>query len=96
MLEKLLQIVAEGGIHTREDLATYLSISQPLLQTMLEELARLGYVQEVGDGCGGQCAGCSMDSCSMIGPGRLWTLTGKGIRTGAHRSTAGAETGEWR
>lgn len=80
MLEKLLQIVAEGGIHSCEELAGHLSIPQPLLETMVDELARLGYLQEVGDRCGGQCAGCSMDSCSRIGSGRLWTLTGKAIR----------------
>ena len=83
MLEKLLQIVAEGGIHSCEDLAGHLSIPQPLLETMVEELARLGYLREVGDGCGGHCVGCSIGGCSVVGPGRLWTLTGKGSRAAA-------------
>jgi hypothetical protein len=86
VLEKLLRIVAEGGIRSCEDLAGHLSIPQPLLETMVEELARLGYLRAVGDECGGHCAGCSIGGCSVAGSGRLWTLTGKGIRVAAHRA----------
>lgn len=83
MLERLLQLVAEGGVHSYEDLTGHLSISQPLLEVMLEDLARLGYLRAVGDGCGGQCAACSMGGCSVAGPARLWSLTEKGVRAAA-------------
>ena len=80
MIEQLLQFVAEGGVHSYEDLTRHLSISQPLLEMMLEDLARLGYLRAVGDGCEGQCAGCAVGGCSIAGPGHLWALTDRGAR----------------
>ena len=86
MVEQLLQMVAEGGVQSYEDLAKRLSISVPLLETMLEDLARLGYLRPVDSTCGGECAGCSVGACSITGPGRLWTLTDKGTRAAARLS----------
>jgi len=83
MLEQLLRLVAEGGVHSYEDLARQLSIPVPLLEMMLEDLARLGYLRPVGSDCGGHCAGCSVGACSITGPGRLWTLTEKGTKAAA-------------
>lgn len=80
MLEQLLRFVAEGGIHSYEDLMRRLDVNQPMLEMMLEDLARRGYLQPVGDACGGRCSGCSMGGCSVAGPGRLWTLTTRGTR----------------
>jgi hypothetical protein len=87
MLEQLLQFVAEGGVHSYEDLTKGLSISQSLLEAMLENLARLGYLRAVGDECGDRCSACPIGSCSVAGPGRLWTLTDKGARAAARSST---------
>lgn len=83
MIDQLLQRVAEGGVHSYEDLAKHLSISLPLLEMMLEDLARLGYLRPVGNGCAGHCGGCAIGGCSVAGPGRLWTLTDKGARAAA-------------
>jgi hypothetical protein len=80
MLERLLQLVAEGGIRSYEDLTKALSVSPPLLETMLEDLARFGYLRSVGNGCEGQCTACAVGGCSVTGPGRLWSLTDKGTR----------------
>jgi len=82
MLEELLRFVAEGGVHSYEDLMQRLDVSQPMLEMMLEDLARLGYLQPVDNGCNGHCPGCSMGGCSVTGPGRLWTLTARGVRAG--------------
>jgi hypothetical protein len=84
MLDRLLQLVAEGGIHSYEDLSQRLSISQALLEAMLEDLARLGYLRAVGNECAGHCTGCPIGSCSVAGPGRLWSLTEKGARAAVH------------
>jgi hypothetical protein len=43
-------------------------------------LARLGYLSAVKAGCEGHCSGCGVSSCSVVGTGRLWTLTKKGTR----------------
>jgi len=83
MLEQLLHMVAEGGLHSYEELAKRLSISVPLLETMLEDLARRGYLRPVDSDCGMHCTGCSAGTCSITGPGRLWTLTERGTRAAA-------------
>jgi hypothetical protein len=88
MLESLLQLVAEGGIHSYEDLVRQLSISQPLLEAMLEDLSRLGYLRRVGDGCEGQCTGCAVGGCSVAGPGRIWSLTERGARAAARAAAS--------
>lgn len=87
MLEQLLELVAEGGVHSYEDLTKGLSITRPLLEAILEDLARLGYLRALGDECGERCSACPVGSCSVVGPGRLWALTDKGVRVAARFST---------
>jgi hypothetical protein len=81
MLEKLIQYVAEGGIHSYEDVARHLAVSRPLLDMMLEDLARQGYLRAVDGGCDGGCSGCSLAGCSINEPGHIWVLTEKGRKT---------------
>ena len=56
MIEQLLRFVAEGGVHSYEDLAKRLSLSIPLLEMMLDELSRLGYLRPVDSDCWTKCA----------------------------------------
>jgi hypothetical protein len=84
MLEQLLRLVAEGGIHSYEDLARQLSISRPLLEMMLEDLARLGYLRRVGGDCGEQCSTCHSGGCVTMGSGHVWSLTSKGAQAATH------------
>lgn len=86
-MEDLLQLLAEGGAHSYDDVAKRLSVSQPLLEAVLEDLARLGYLRLVGNSCDSHCADCSMGGCAIGGPDRLWTLTEKGISTVARFSS---------
>jgi DNA-binding IclR family transcriptional regulator len=82
MLEELLQLLGRGGVQSYQDLAGALSVPGPLLEAMLENLARLGYLRSV-DGCGGGCHGCAHSGCSVQGRGRLWSLTERGLRAAA-------------
>jgi hypothetical protein len=79
MLEKLLHLVGEGGLHSYAELAKQLAVPRPLLQAMIEDLARLGYLRPVDGGCDQGCAGCPVpsDNCSSA---LRWTLTAKGAR----------------
>jgi DNA-binding IclR family transcriptional regulator len=79
MLEALLRQLARGGLQSYHDLAAALSVPEPLLEAMLENLARLGYLQRV-EGCNRSCHGCSSGSCSVQGQGRIWSLTERGLR----------------
>jgi len=80
MLEDLLRLMGEGGAHSYDELAGRLGVSRPLVEAMILDLVRLGYLRPAIDGCGGSpaCrAGCSMASCSTR---PLWTLTAKGAQ----------------
>ena len=81
MLRQVLRIVAQGGIHTRGELAHRLDVSEELLQQMIEELVRIGYLKPiVGDG-DDRCAGCPFAAeCAIGGAGRIWALAEKGLR----------------
>jgi hypothetical protein len=88
MLEQLLRLIAQGGIHSYQDLAEQLSIPQPLLEVGLEDLARLGYLRSINDNCGDhQCSACPIGHCSVTGPGRLWSLTEKGAQAAVRLSS---------
>ena len=83
MLEELLRLVAEGGVHSQDELMDVLSVSRPMLEAMLDNLTELGYLRSVDDGCGGGCSACPAGKCSVAGPGRLWSLTEKGAKAAA-------------
>lgn len=86
MLDELLQSIGEGGIHSYDDLAARLGVSRPLVEAMILDLVRLGYLRPAIDGCGGSpaCrAGCSLASCSTR---PLWTLTERGARAAGRPS----------
>jgi hypothetical protein len=87
MMERLLELVGEGGVHSYKDLTRELSISQSLLEAMLADLARLGYLRAVNQGCNEKCSACPIGRCAVIGRGRLWTLTEKGSAATARAHT---------
>ena len=82
MLMSLLARINQGGLHNPADLATGLGTSPDLVEQMLDDLARMGYLEAVG----GDCAPSACSSCaggcspSMESGGRIWTLTAKGRR----------------
>ena len=79
MLRKLLQQVAEGGVRTRAGLARKLGVSEGLVEQMLEDLARMGYLKPVEGDCASQCTGCPLArTCAVGTPARIWALTEKG------------------
>jgi predicted ArsR family transcriptional regulator len=81
MLERLLSLVGQGGVHRYADLARQLDVTEELLEQMLQDLARMGYLRPLADGCEAQCAGCPLTkTCALGGPTRVWALTEKGGR----------------
>jgi len=81
MLRKLLRLVSQGGTHTRAELARELEVSEGLVEQMLEDLKRMGYLTPVEGSCISQCAACPLARYCAVGtPTRLWSLTEKGQR----------------
>ncbi len=78
MLQKLLDKLAAGGVHSYADLCRELEVSEGLLEQILTDLERMGYLKRVGADCETHCAGCPMNNACAVGrPGQIWTLTEK-------------------
>ena len=88
MLEQLLRQVASGGVHSYEELASSLDISEAFLEVLLQDLARLGYLRAIDQDCGQACQSCPVGGCSIAGRGRLWSLTDKGARAASKPDTS--------
>ena len=79
MLEKLLDLLKQGGSHRVVDLAKYLDTTLLLVDTMLEDLGRMGYIRPMEASCGASCDSCAMSGlCASGSSGRVWVLTEKG------------------
>ncbi len=73
LLERLLALVREGGVRSIEEVAQELGSSPVLVEAMLEDLARRGYLHRVEAQCARQCAGCAQAGrCAVAGAGRVW------------------------
>ena len=79
-LNELLRLVAVGGVHSYDELAEKLALPLPLLEAVLEDLGRRGYLRPAEAACSDNCTKCPIGGCSVAGRGRLWVLTEKGAR----------------
>ncbi|MGD1995978.1 MAG: FeoC-like transcriptional regulator [Anaerolineae bacterium] len=83
MLNQLLELLQEGGSYRLTDLARRLDTTPRLVEIMLEDLHRLGYLKPVSGECAGECGGCSLTGLCAAGQGgRVWILTEKGGKVG--------------
>ncbi len=82
MLKRLLQLMAEGGAHSYVILSDQLRVSTALLEHMLQDLARMGYIAPVGGACDtSQCRHCPLgSSCATDSRGNVWVMTEKGMQ----------------
>ena len=81
LLEDLLKRLASGRTHSLSELALELDIDAGLLEQMLQDLARAGYIRVLEASCAGQCDHCPYQSpCSLTHGGRIWSVTDKGFR----------------
>lgn len=83
-LEDLLRRLVTGKTHTLGELAAGLHTSPELLQQMLRDLERAGYIRPIGASCGKPCQGCPYQGlCRLTHGGRIWAVTQKGFRAAA-------------
>jgi predicted ArsR family transcriptional regulator len=75
----MLRLAAGRGTERSSMLARELGVSPELTRQMLDELARLGYVQTVVPGCSQPCEGCPLRTmCLYHRQPRIWVITAKG------------------
>lgn len=82
---RLLLLIGRGGIQRPRDLAAELDTTPALVEGMLADLERMGYLASVSDQCGpAACGGCGKACAGPLGMivqgGKLWALTAKGAR----------------
>ncbi len=78
MLTRLLEMLKSGGVRRVADLARELGTTPELVEIMLEDLTRMGYLKQTGGSCSGACAHCEMAGfCAAGTQGQLWALTDK-------------------
>ena len=76
ILQQLIHIVTEESLATPASLAKRLNVSQVIIELMLADLEKTGYLQAVTGSCS-SCAGCGIRQVCGGGPQRLWIRTGK-------------------
>lgn len=79
MLERLLAEIQSGGTLQPTTLANRLGTSPAMVDMMIEELKRRGFLSEVDLACAQTCGGCPIqNTCISKGDlGRLWQVTPK-------------------
>ena len=83
MLIKILKSLAKGGRYSNKLMATELGVDESLVQQMIDNLIRMGYIEKekinsCGDGCG-SCSSkgsCGSDTHSI--EINIWKVTEKG------------------
>lgn len=81
LLRDLLGYLSSGRAHTMNELASALGVHEALLEQMLADLERAGYMhmQQAACECSREaCASCS--GCALRHQGRIWAITEKGLR----------------
>lgn len=78
MIERLLELMRAGGTWRVEDLARALDTTPTLVEMMLEDLARRGYLKSLSDVCDARCSGCALaEQCTSntLATGMVWTFS---------------------
>ena len=77
MLEKLIHRLQDPHTRSLNDLAHALDTTTTMIETMLEDLERMGYVRQV-KGCDQGCHNCQMkNACTPASAARIWSVVGK-------------------
>ena len=79
MLEQLLALMRQGGLQTTAGLARELGVMPPLVDAMLADLERRGFVTQSGS-CGDGCSSCDLASGCGAGAAagqKVWTVRGR-------------------
>jgi hypothetical protein len=89
MLERLLCIVASQETACSAGLARRLGVSHALVENMLDELTRQGYLKVIVGECASPCGYCPMPAaCLFDRQARIWAISQKGARLLAGRGAA--------
>jgi len=74
MLQKLVDRISRGGSFSTVSLAREFGVSAELMEAMLEDLVRAGYLQPLNTDCGGKDCGRCGTAASCKPRAKTWML----------------------
>ena len=81
ILIETLRLIASAEVRQPQDLAARLGITVELVDGVLQDLVRGGYLTAVASACHQSCgARCGRATCSSASIARVWVLTDRGKR----------------
>jgi hypothetical protein len=82
LLQRMLRLLDSGGLHTMDETARQLGVSEALVIAMADNLLRRGYLAALDSSCSTTCGGCSISSACHLPQSqprsRMMALTAKG------------------
>jgi DNA-binding Lrp family transcriptional regulator len=79
MLNRMLELLREGGTRRIRNLAVELDTTPELVEAMLEDLARMGYLRRVGAECSEECTPCPLAGTCVVGGHSYEESNGQGL-----------------
>lgn len=81
MLTKLLEMIDQGKQFSQIELAQKMGVNPFFLNSMLQQLVKMGYLEDLSCTVTDGCAGCTAKGACFAGTSpRIWTITEKGRR----------------
>jgi hypothetical protein len=82
-LKQLLHLLGSGGLHTMDEIARQMGVSETLVAAMTDNLARQGYLTALEHSCSTACGNCPVSTaCGMpqtpLSCSQLLALSAKG------------------
>jgi hypothetical protein len=91
MLNRMLELLREGGTRRIRNLAVELDTTPELVEVMLEDLARMGYLRRVGAECLAECVTCPLAGTCVAGGHPYEESNGQGLATWVFVEREGAK-----
>lgn len=79
MLNRMLELLREGGTRRIRNLAIELDTTPELVESMLEDLARMGYVRRISTVCSEECMACPLSGTCAAGKPSEQGSNGQGL-----------------
>ncbi|WP_125153148.1 FeoC-like transcriptional regulator [Clostridium rectalis] len=78
MLTKVLKEIAAGELKSKEEICKKLSLSESMLEGIMDQLIQMGYIEQTNGELSCDCSGCTGSChCSNIKM-NMWTISQKG------------------
>jgi predicted ArsR family transcriptional regulator len=77
MIDKLITILNRGGAISIDQIARELDTSPQLVIQLIEHLAMMGQLQQLGRACDSACNSCAVaNNCFYLTQSRIWQRVG--------------------